>query len=330
MKVYFNSGNWGPRTREHAGKKLPVNKEFIWIGREWRIPAVYSCAKGLVVDFCIRIPKEQIKAFLRRWNPEFGIGDLSAEEREQLHKDNPFEFDFDIEAKINGKAFREYQAYAINWNPYLPEAAEESVREEEFVDYYGCDRKDGWRLLRASFSWNTVRKPTLKSISFLLKERPKAYPGERFTTEDFNDTREIEFTHPVSKQKHKLVLDQCESKSMARYSHLIEDMDFPNNFKALTYSVIPDLSQGELQLRDCARPDEPRQNENTTSTSHAAAVDIIGFADGPSVITLGRQASTQRKYIACSSWHFTPVPRVEWQMVFYIKENEDSYQEIVL
>ena len=36
------------------GKSLRTEKEFEWAGHEWRIPAVYSCGKGLVIDFCMR------------------------------------------------------------------------------------------------------------------------------------------------------------------------------------------------------------------------------------------------------------------------------------
>lgn len=332
MKVYFNSNYWGKHTREHAGNEIPVNREFLWADRLWRIPAVYSCAKGLVVDLCVKVPSEKIEAFIKRWNIDQGISELTLEEHEQLDRENPLEIDFDLEASINGKESRKSRGCAISWIPYDGMREQNEDIQEELMNYYACDRSFGWRFIRAYFPWNTVRKPKLKTISFLFKERPAAYQGEHFVTEDFKEEmREIEFTHPVSKQKHKLLLLQCEGNTIPEESlRLREDMYMPDTYKALTYSVIPDLPQREFQIRDCARGDKPRIKENSTASSGFSSVGIIGGADGVSAIFIaGKASNDQKKYAACSSLYFDPVPKVEWRMVFYVKENEDIYQEIV-
>ena len=67
-KVYFDGNIWGHHGRDYAGKEICIEKEFQWAGRQWWIPAVYSCGKGLVVDFCMRVEAQAIRDFIERWN----------------------------------------------------------------------------------------------------------------------------------------------------------------------------------------------------------------------------------------------------------------------
>lgn len=57
-KVYF-SGNFGHHIGDgRAGIKISLEEQFDFAGREWRIPAMYKCKKGIIVDFCVKISKE--------------------------------------------------------------------------------------------------------------------------------------------------------------------------------------------------------------------------------------------------------------------------------
>lgn len=66
-KVFFEGDFWYHSGRDHAGKELRTEKEFEWAGHEWRIPAVYSCGKGLVIDFCMRADRDALRAFMEEW-----------------------------------------------------------------------------------------------------------------------------------------------------------------------------------------------------------------------------------------------------------------------
>ena len=67
-KVYFEGNFWGHSGRDRAGVEIKLNKHFDWAGHHWIIPAVYSCSKGLVVDFCMRAEAEDIRRFIAKWN----------------------------------------------------------------------------------------------------------------------------------------------------------------------------------------------------------------------------------------------------------------------
>ena len=67
-KVYFDGDFWGHRGKDRAGKEIKLDKQFDWAGYHWVIPAAYSCSKGLVVDFCMRVDSESIRDFMKKWN----------------------------------------------------------------------------------------------------------------------------------------------------------------------------------------------------------------------------------------------------------------------
>lgn len=67
-KVYFEGNSGVHSGRDRAGVEIKLNKHFDWAGHHWIIPAVYSCSKGLVVDFCMRAEAEDIRRFIAKWN----------------------------------------------------------------------------------------------------------------------------------------------------------------------------------------------------------------------------------------------------------------------
>ena len=77
-KVYFDGDFWGHSGKDRSGTELRLNKQFDWAGHHWVIPAAYSCSKGLVMDFCMRTPEDDIRKFMTKWdlhpeNDSFGI-----------------------------------------------------------------------------------------------------------------------------------------------------------------------------------------------------------------------------------------------------------------
>ena len=68
-QVYFdlNAPREDRRRKRRPGRELPIHQTFSWGGTEWRIPAVYVCAQGLVADFVRRVPAGSIQTFTGRW-----------------------------------------------------------------------------------------------------------------------------------------------------------------------------------------------------------------------------------------------------------------------
>ena len=91
-KVYFGDGFGGRHCgHDKPGKEIPIGKTFAWAGRMWHIPAVYSCGKGLVVDVCVEIDPDALRAFQKKWWPNGQEGrNFTPEEEEQQDAENPF------------------------------------------------------------------------------------------------------------------------------------------------------------------------------------------------------------------------------------------------
>lgn len=66
-KVCFGKNFWGTQEENDPGEELRVDREFEWHGYKWRIPAVYRCRQGLVVDFAMEVPQEELRAYMEKW-----------------------------------------------------------------------------------------------------------------------------------------------------------------------------------------------------------------------------------------------------------------------
>ena len=104
-KVYFDGSFWGHHGRERAGREMPVQKWFSWAGRDWFVPSVYVCSKGIVVDFCMRAEASALRGFMEKWgiDPESDESiDFSRGEREQMEREHPLSLGFTPSLTLNG------------------------------------------------------------------------------------------------------------------------------------------------------------------------------------------------------------------------------------
>lgn len=351
MHVFFDGNFWG--NDESGEDRIPgeaiwLEEQFEWLGKQYRIPAVYVCEEGLVADICICIPAEEIERFLTKWRPR--MEHLSDEEWEEADRENPMDEEFHVELRINGELCTGWSGCGICWYPpYLrgEEAREESGEppEEEIVNAYGCSRESGWRFCRQSWPWPGGRKAPLRTLDFVLKKDNTVYAGPHFRTVQ-GEEKSVEFVHPVSGARHTLTVQELSQSELPKehVSALRQRQGrlwkTPEKFLTMQYTVEPELAADELQIVDCAKSDSPVFLDCTPSDSampgegglSAASVSIIGGADGPVSVflmsTRGRRGS--KLHGACSALHYEPVNAVEWRMRFQIKSHGEKKIKIVL
>lgn len=102
----------GPGGAGCPGEETPLGARFDWAGREWLVPAAYSCAQGLVLDIAMRAEAEAVRAFMEKW----AAADMSGRAaRLRAKAENPIECDFTASVCVNGRVLRQKSAYGTAW-----------------------------------------------------------------------------------------------------------------------------------------------------------------------------------------------------------------------
>lgn len=395
-KVYHSGNFWGHEKGERRCREIVVEKNFTWGGQRWRIPSVYTCPKGVVLDFCAEVPADVVKTFMEKWNLWDGeCVDYTDEEVQLLDEENPLSFRVTPVAYVNGKEMTGAHGCSVSWHPCPPDGMEREPEAKELLEHYHCDPAQGWVFIRYAFWWTKpeaenadgetnfpkqrkTRTPVIYDMKVILKQNAVSVAGEHFFTEcaenetgmkengtwhiereKISETKEIEFLHPVTGQRHRLSVAALEKAELPEhpfsagsaagegYRQWAESAEWPRKYIRMQYTLIPDLSNEEVSVVDCGRCDQPRKrierNVRLTvegehgddgqaeedNSARAAAVSVIGGADGPTSIFLCGKGG-QNTHLTCSAPRFEWVEQVEWKIVFYKKEREDKEVRIVL
>ena len=140
--------------RDRAGVEIKLNKHFDWAGHHWIIPAVYSCSKGLVVDFCMRAEAEDIRRFIAKWNltaENDSAENFTQEQQMQMELENPLDLDFSAKIELNGKTLQSSHGCAVGIIPCLPDGVANEKVAQAAATHYGLDDSYGWMIYSSRF-----------------------------------------------------------------------------------------------------------------------------------------------------------------------------------
>lgn len=323
-KVYFDGNFWGHQGRDHAGKEIRLNQEFDWAGYHWVIPAAYSCGKGLVLDFCMRVDPEKIRDFLKKWNLDWendSCEHFTREQQLQMEWENPLCFDYKSSLQLNGKRLEMDHGCSTGFNPCLPDGITNELEAKWAIDHYGLDSAYGWVIYRNAFPWATDRRPEIKTLSLTMEQQPGQVPGPHFKVHAPGDS--FTFAHPISGETHTLTVEEIEQETLPRNSFGADRWVYPTHYTAMCYTLVPEPAE-DLTILDCDAGDRPleigREDGISLAASNDCFVGIIGGADGPTALVFGGSARG-KPHTACSALHFDPVlDDVEWRIVFHVKQ----------
>ncbi|MDO5401761.1 MAG: hypothetical protein Q4F17_12465 [Eubacteriales bacterium] len=310
-KVFFEGSLWGHSEQDHAGREVPLNREFSWGGYDWLLPSVYICGQGLVADLCARVEPQRIRAWMDKWNlsPERDDPRLfTKDEQLTIAAENPLRIDIRPSFAVNGTAINAARGSSTCWNPLFSRPDSET---NAVMAHYGLDPQYGWVISRHHFPWASKKRPEIWTLSLTMKQDKAALAGDHFRVKAPGD--QVAFVHPATGLTHVLTVVEMEAReSPVRRMAQFPDTEFPTHFQLMSFTVEPET---ELTVLDCAESDRPRPDIR-------GAFGIIGGADGPTALT------TKELHAACSAAHFEPVEDVEWRTVFYDKPVEDLTVEL--
>lgn len=343
-KVYFEGGYWGRnrrKGRERAGREIRLDRQFAWGEEIWHVPAYYSCGSGLVLDFCVEIQPERLRAFLNQWPvSDWDEDSFTPEQREQIERENPLRVEARPTLYWNGKEGRTSFGSGLSWIPeeLLPDRMENPPETFSILEHYGLDKTRAWSFHRWSFPWNGKRKPAIRSLRLRLERTPVSMEGIHF--KDPVVGNEIVFQHPIFGTEHCLTVQEYERQELPERILESGDCDYPRYCIAMTYTLEPDLEDSRFQVRDCGENDAPRQRGKSgflPQAKAASCIGIIGHADGPTgiILSTGKERSPVSAgrekclHIALSALHYEPVDNVEWRLIFREKLMPDHEEELI-
>lgn len=290
-KVYYSAEFCGHERYERCGDEISVDHTFVWLDKEWIIPAIYCCTSGLVIDFCIKA--------------------------EKISEDS-LDVDIRPHVKVNGRDLEWDTSCAVTWNPYCVEGVDQTDAEK-VLTHYGCDKRFGWVFLRASFCWATKRKPKISALDIRLEQEPVLIFSKNFTAE--KEGQKIKLFNPHNGKTYILTIEKYKKKQLPKEMTIDDEFIFPDFYDELTYILTPDLPDSAVLVRDRENGDSPVQK--STKSKNAVAIGIIGGAYGPVSLFIAGREETDNLHMACSSLRFQPVEQVKWEFFFQEKIYED-------
>ena len=320
--VTFHGDFWNQDGK--AGQPLPIGKEFDWGEEHWQIPAAYLCDEGLVLDLCVRIAPEKVRAWIEKWDLERQNRHTFAQEQ-QIAQENPMQTPFRATIQIGKTLLHRCRGSSTHWiSAACLQGKDRNQPETRAVlAHYGLDPDQCWTLHRIALPWNRI--PKIRQLTLQLERERTEFSLTRFLTPPAGE--KITFTHPLTGVAHTLTVIEDRPGEMD-FSRMPEDaMEYPSHYRLLTYTLEPELPAQSIRLCDCAPADEPRFRQVTPAgavqiNEEAACIGIIGGADGPTAVFISHQ-EPQNAHAACSSPHFAPAPTVQWQLRIYEKTLPD-------
>lgn len=328
--VSFDGGFWGPYQQQQAGQEVSTNIQFTFDNKTWHIPSVYSCGEGLVVDFCVQVPLEQIKQFIKKWNitANSNYSCWTKDEELRIQEDHPMNLNIRPTLILNGKTILFSRGSGLSWNPCLTESNE--VESEAVLKHYNLDPVNGWSIYRTSFPWPTAPKPQISSLSMTIAPEPVAIAGPHFYASSPGES--ICFTNPITNIQHTLTIQEYEQQALPEDHFNDQDYYFPTHYAAMGYTIYPNLLDDDFYIHDYGDADNPRKKQIESGEFQDSVVySMIAMMSNSDSQTPLRFGGVEQGVVrtVCSSMHFDLVDTVEWQIIFLKKSCADLTVKII-
>jgi len=315
MEVFFE-GKWGKARHKYPCTALRIpTQRFCWYGAEWFLPAVYTCAQGLVFDLFFAVPIEAYRAFYEKWTA-LTEEELEAQE-ERAEAENPLHRSVQYRMFFNRRDLRDYSASGSVCVPGIEEDEKISalLRGYGLLEQYP-DR--AWNHMRVQMPWATKRRPkAIRTLKLQLSPHD-AMVSEPVVLEIAGDGAEpmdIPVILPDG-GRHTLHILESQKDALPENAHAADpNFRWPQAFSVLRYTVEPALPEDvRLQLRDAAQGDRPVYVGQKVGQ---------GVAVGGAIGIIVRGDQEEKAQLAASSAYFTVPETLQWRLCLYAKPAED-------
>ena len=320
-EVTFRGGFWGSDGK--PGQEIPIGKHFLWGSESWYIPAAYLCDEGLVLDFCLEADPEEMNAFIQKWDLlHEERHSYTAEQRKQMALEHPLCASFCGKVTCNGEPLENGHGCGVTWLPAscVPHGIPEDPAGE-ILTHYGLDAAKAWSFQRQSYPWGKSASQDLHDLHLRMERLEEQIPGQHFATPAVGES--LSLTHPRTGEVYTLTVHETQHQELPERLFPDTDLEHPRHLLSLSYSLEPDITDRGFLILDCSDGDKPRPKAHSAAgnSAFAAAIGVIGGADGPTAVIVGGHAP--KLHAACSSLYFEAAEDVQWRAVFSEKLLED-------
>ena len=300
------------------GRELDPCFKFSYCGKDFIIPGAYICDEGIILDVFMEFKKEDFTAFYDKWMAESeGTGKFSRLQQMVIEYESPAAFPYRFSVFIDGREVKEKSssgsAYIKGENSYDSLAV-------KAVEHYNLDKEKCYYFARIRFNFREQVFDEINSLGFTIEEEGREIPSDSFKIEKKGE--EFKLTNPETKEKYTLkVLEYEDTEENIENDEYI----LPGLCKYLKYEVTPPVSNEVLRISDLSSQDNAVKKTSASkpieTDTEAAAIGIIGGADGPTAIFVSPLMKIKEDGVSetFSSLSFERRKDIEWTPVFYIK-----------
>ena len=328
-KVTFQGDFHSADQQGTPGIPVRTNKEFHWAGIDWVIPEVYAFEEGLVVLTLGKVDPVEVRKHIHD-------GPATQEDIERMDAECPLNIHLRCTARINGSDGVYCGGSGMVWMPPMPGEGNGYDDARWVLEHYGFDTNYAWIINRDNYRWPSGIRPELNSLEITITQRPVSLSGTHFKTPV--DGNVVKVQHPLSGKIYTLTIEDLKNEEADMRNVHGMGLEFPTKYTQMEYRIEPELVSRQYRIMDCKQSDEPRPMKITRAegpaevqiNGEAATIGIIGGADGPTAVFVGRPASkTSQLRMASSSMRFEHVDEVEWRIVFLEKLHEDITIQVI-
>lgn len=351
-KVLFDTNFWGSAREEDPAydaafdigqpmltKEYPINQAVDWCGETWRLLSLYTCEKGLVIDYCKQIDPAELAAFIEKFQAAGLEENFDEEVFERMQLDNPTVPNAMLEVYRGACKLQSLGSSGIHYQPLAMDGEEPTNDPLSLacMEHYQLDQNVAYTFSRAHFLWDEGHVQELSGLKVTFSEQIVSVSGEHFTLT--GEKQNIPLTHPISGKKYTLHIDRIEAGELSQdvLEWMGEKMVYPKYFETVHYAFDPPCENVNdsgsngcdqkiydpcIVLQACVKGDSPIPKKECKKA--AASVSVIGRADGPtSIFVMGRSKSEIHLNSICSPLFFEPTPVREWRVSYRVKRRDE-------
>ncbi len=313
-KVYFDKGLYAPASRGRAGEEIRVGRSVTLNGDEWRIPSIYVCPRGIVVDILHIVDNAKYAEFYDRncFLVQYG-DDIPEGERRRIESENPLNVDPTAALIVNGKTLVGSGGTSCVYDP-VPEHGDMEETAMAVKEHYSLDDQHTVVVWRLNFA-GRFRVDGIDSMELVMTADMRLA-----RTVPVDVSAETAFEFPGG-ERHTLTVSEVTPVDIGDMAS--DGTRLPRYITSVTYRIEPDLPREVCRLCDYNQSDRPIRDASGVSDSNAV-IGIIGGADGPAVVIGGAvvKGTDESCRVVSSSLSFDRNRVPDWHLELYSRPFE--------